>query len=126
MDVPNLGCLNVATVVCWNQIILTLRTAVMSSAQKEIMNTYVFGYTPGPPAVMIASAWIEYIVLTEQTEFSKWFDFHTFGDHIMGCSDWFSDNAHAVGSIFCWIVRNLDYTSYEFGCDHCFVESRRC
>jgi len=32
------------------------------------MNTYVFGYTPGHPAVMI-----EYIVLTEQTEFSKWF-----------------------------------------------------
>mmetsp|Transcript_15454 Transcript_15454/g.22919 ORF Transcript_15454/g.22919 Transcript_15454/m.22919 type:complete len:172 (-) Transcript_15454:322-837(-) len=27
---------------------------VMSSAQKEIMNTYIFGYTPGPPAVMIA------------------------------------------------------------------------
>eukprot|EP00984_Skeletonema_dohrnii_P025726 scaffold14900_cov136-Skeletonema_dohrnii-CCMP3373.AAC.2 len=36
---------------------------VMSSAQKEIMNP-VFGYTPGPPAA--------YIVLTEQTEFSKW------------------------------------------------------
>ena len=42
-------------------------------AQKEIMDTYVFGYTPGPLAVMIASAWIAVIVVMKQTEFPRWF-----------------------------------------------------
>ncbi len=45
----------------------------MQVLQKEIMDTYVFGYTPGPLAVMIASAWIAFIIMMKQTEFPKWF-----------------------------------------------------
>ena len=45
----------------------------MQESQKQIMDTYVFGYTPGPLAVMIASVWIAVIVVTNQTEFPRWF-----------------------------------------------------
>ena len=37
------------------------------------METYVFGYTPGPLAVMAASGWIAYLVATQETKFPKWF-----------------------------------------------------
>lgn len=43
------------------------------SAQSEVMDCYVFGYTPGPLAVMIASGWIFYIVIVKETKFPKWF-----------------------------------------------------
>ena len=42
-------------------------------AQKQIMDTYVFGYTPGPLAVFGASIWIAFIILTRETRFPKWF-----------------------------------------------------
>ena len=45
----------------------------ISLSQKKIMECYVFGYTPGPPAVMVASAWIVYIVIAKETKFPKWF-----------------------------------------------------
>ena len=45
----------------------------MQESQKVIMDTYVFGYTLGPLAVMIASAWIAVIVVMKQTEFPRWF-----------------------------------------------------
>ena len=46
---------------------------VVRLAQKRVMDTYVFGYTPGPIAVFSASLWIVGVVLTCETEFPKWF-----------------------------------------------------
>ena len=47
---------------------------VIDFAQSKIMDSYVFGYTPGPIAVMVASCWIMYSVLfTKKTKFPKWF-----------------------------------------------------
>merc|ERR1719174_1911366 len=36
--------------------------STINMAQSKIMDCYVFGYPPGPLAVMIASGWILYIV----------------------------------------------------------------
>lgn len=47
---------------------------VIDFAQSNIMDCYVFGYTPGPLAVMAASGWIMYsVVFTTNTAFPKWF-----------------------------------------------------
>lgn len=51
--------------------------STINFAQSKIMDCYVFGYTPGPLAVMIASGWIFYIVITKETKFPKWFAFCT-------------------------------------------------
>ena len=45
----------------------------MHAAQAKVMDSYVFGYTPGPPAVMVASLWIAYVVATRETKFPRWF-----------------------------------------------------
>ena len=45
----------------------------MHAAQAKLMEAYTFGYTPGPQAVMIASAWIAYVVATRETKFPRWF-----------------------------------------------------
>eukprot|EP00757_Euglenozoa_sp_SAG-D1_P020192 gene20192-7241_t len=47
--------------------------STINLAQSKVMDCYVFGYTPGPLAVMIASGWIMYIVITKETKFPKWF-----------------------------------------------------
>lgn len=47
--------------------------STITSAQTEVMNCYVFGYTPGPLAVFVASGWIMYVVLAKQTKFPRWF-----------------------------------------------------
>ena len=41
---------------------LDLRSTI-NFAQSKVMDCYVFGYAPGPLAVMIASGWIIYIVI---------------------------------------------------------------
>ena len=41
--------------------------------QEKVMESYVFGYTPGPLAVMVASGWIAYLVTTKETKFPRWF-----------------------------------------------------
>ena len=46
---------------------------IMQVAQKKLMESYVFGYTPGPMAIAIASVWVGHIVITKQTMFPKWF-----------------------------------------------------
>ena len=33
----------------------------------------MFGYTPGPQAVAVASFWIAYVVATRKTKFPRWF-----------------------------------------------------
>lgn len=45
----------------------------MKAAQAEVMEAYVFGYTPGPLSVVGASFWIAYVVATRRTKFPKWF-----------------------------------------------------
>ena len=45
----------------------------MQIAQVKVMETYIFGYTPGPQAVMVASFWIAYVVATRETKFPRWF-----------------------------------------------------
>ena len=47
--------------------------ACMQAAQAKVMESYVFGYTPGPQAVMVASLWIAYVVATRETGFPRWF-----------------------------------------------------
>lgn len=47
--------------------------STITFAQSKIMDCYVFGYTPGPLAVIIASGWIFYIVITKETKFPRWF-----------------------------------------------------
>lgn len=48
--------------------------STINFAQSRIMDCYVFGYTPGPLAVMTASGWIMYIVIfSKETKFPKWF-----------------------------------------------------
>lgn len=47
--------------------------STIKSAQAKIMDCYVFGYTPGPLAIMISSTWIIYIVITKETNFPNWF-----------------------------------------------------
>lgn len=47
--------------------------AYVHVAQAKVMESYVFGYTPGPLAVIAASAWIAYVVATRKTEFPRWF-----------------------------------------------------
>ena len=47
--------------------------AYMHAAQVLVMESYTFGYTPGPPAVMVASFWIAYVVATRETMFPRWF-----------------------------------------------------
>uniref|UniRef100_A0A7S2A3E7 Uncharacterized protein n=1 Tax=Ditylum brightwellii TaxID=49249 RepID=A0A7S2A3E7_9STRA len=47
--------------------------STINFAQSTIMDRYVFGYTPGPLTIMIASGWIIYIVITKETKFPKWF-----------------------------------------------------
>ena len=37
------------------------------------MQSYVFGYTPGPQAVIVASFLIAYVVATRETKFPRWF-----------------------------------------------------
>ena len=49
----------------------------MQVAQAKVMDAYVFGYTPGPLAVMVASFWIAYVVATQETRFPRWFIFFT-------------------------------------------------
>ena len=56
-----------------SQIDTTECYPIMQAAQKKLMESYVFGYTPGPMAIIISSAWIAYIVVTKQTMFPKWF-----------------------------------------------------
>ena len=51
--------------------------AYMHAAQVLVMESYTFGYTPGPPAVMVASFWIAYVVATRKTRFPRWFIFFT-------------------------------------------------
>jgi len=55
-----------------NEHILDLHPTI-NFAQSKIMDCYVFGYTPGPLAVIIASGWIIYIVITKETRFPRWF-----------------------------------------------------
>ena len=45
----------------------------MHAAQAKVMESYVFGYTPGPQAVIVASLWIAYVVATRETKFPRWF-----------------------------------------------------
>ena len=45
----------------------------MQVAQEKVMETYIFGYTPGPQAIMVASFWIAYVVATRETKFPRWF-----------------------------------------------------
>ena len=45
----------------------------MQAAQVKLMDAWVFGYTPGPQAVMLASVWIAYVVVTRETRFPRWF-----------------------------------------------------
>ena len=52
-------------------------SSIINTAQSKIMDCYVFGYTPGPLAVFIASGWILYLVLKNETKFPKWFAFCT-------------------------------------------------
>lgn len=47
--------------------------STITFAQTEIMDCYVFGYTPGPIAVILSSGWILYIVITKETRFPRWF-----------------------------------------------------
>jgi hypothetical protein len=47
--------------------------AFVQGAQEKVMESYVFGYTPGPQAVMVASLWIAYVVATRETKFPTWF-----------------------------------------------------
>jgi len=47
--------------------------SIVNTAQAKIMDCYVFGYTPGPLSVMIASGWIIYLVVTKETKFPIWF-----------------------------------------------------
>jgi hypothetical protein len=46
---------------------------VMQVAQAKVMESYIFGYTPGPQAVLVASFWIAYVVATKETKFPRWF-----------------------------------------------------
>ena len=48
-------------------------SAMFHFAQRKLMDTYVFGYTPGPMAVMGASVWIAYLVVKQETKFPRWF-----------------------------------------------------
>ncbi len=94
----------------------------MQVLQKEIVDTYVFGYTPGPLAVMIASAWIAFKIMMKQTEFPKWFVLFT----PLVTLSWVG----AVGFFIMpspWsLFRNFDYTRYgELSCEYCVVEPRR-
>ena len=45
----------------------------LHAAQAKVMDAYVFGYTPGPLAVIVASAWIAYVVAARKTRFPRWF-----------------------------------------------------
>ena len=45
----------------------------MHAAQAKVMQSYVFGYTPGPQAVLVSSFWIAYVVATRETTFPRWF-----------------------------------------------------
>ena len=46
----------------------------MQVAQAKVMESYIFGYTPGPQAVMVASFWIAYVVINSRnTKFPRWF-----------------------------------------------------
>ena len=47
--------------------------AYMHVAQAKVMESYIFGYTPGPQAVAAASFWIAYVVATRETKFPRWF-----------------------------------------------------
>ena len=81
----------------------------MQESQKVIMDTYVFGYTPGPLAVMIASAWIAVIVVMKQTEFPRWFVLFTplltllwvIAGYFIIPSPW---NLYFAGSFGTWII----------------------
>ena len=45
--------------------------SIITLTQSEIVDCHVFGYTPGPLAVIIASGWILYIVITSRTTFTQ-------------------------------------------------------
>ena len=48
-------------------------TDCMQVAQAKLMEAYMFGYTPGPLAVVVASFWIACVVATGHTKFPRWF-----------------------------------------------------
>jgi len=51
--------------------------STINLAQSKVMECYVFGYTPGPLSVFIASIWIMYLVIAKETMFPKWFALFT-------------------------------------------------
>lgn len=52
---------------------ISICASYIHAAQAKVMESYVFGYTPGPPAVIVASLWITYVVATRETRLTKWF-----------------------------------------------------
>lgn len=51
--------------------------STLQFAQSKVMDCYVFGYTPGPLAIMVASGWIMYLVITKRTKFPRRFALFT-------------------------------------------------
>lgn len=83
-------------------------------AQKRVMESYVFGYTPGPLAVIAASVWIVVVVLTKETMFPRWFVLFTplvtvmwvaaVGFLLTMSIEFESFGMYVVGSFGTWII----------------------